>query len=355
MRWKFLLSAFAVCAIMATGMSVNKAEAADKVYKWRAVSHQMVGTSRFVHTIVPFCEMVKAASGGRLIIEPYGAGVLFPVSETFDAVRDNMVQMAMCWSGYWGGKHPLFPLASGRPGGPITSFSECYYRSEQLAPIMERLYAKFGVTYLGSFDFNPSEILVSAKAIRSFDDFKGKNIRAGGLAGPFYSKIGVSVVLLTPPEIYQALQLGTVDGAEYNDWLVNKEMAFDEVAKYVIEPAVHTDAADDKDLIVNPDAWKELPDDLKAIVMACRDMARYKSAVAYGAGNDLAKQQWIDGGAEVIQLPAEDVARLRKAAAELLVDMAGKDPITKEYVDGYAKVLHDLGYIQEAADLGYTK
>ena len=73
--------------------------AAEKVYKWRAVTHQLVGTARYKGTVVPFCEMVKKASNGRLIIEPYGAGVLFPVPESFDAVRDGVVQMAMVWGG----------------------------------------------------------------------------------------------------------------------------------------------------------------------------------------------------------------------------------------------------------------
>lgn len=355
MNLRSLFAVFGVCVcLLFTVVGPHKAEAAKK-YKWRAVTHQMVGTSRYTETVVPFCEMVAKASDGRLVIEPYGAGVLFPVTESFDAIRDNMVQMGMLWGGFWSSKHPLFALSSGRPGSPITDFGESYYRAEKLAPIMEKLYAKYGVTYLGSFDYNPSEILVSNKAIRSFADFKGKNIRAGGLAGPFYTSLGASVVQLSPPEIYQALQLGTVDGAEYNDWLVNKEMAFDEVSKFVIEPALHTDATDDKDLIVNPDAWKELPDDLKAIVIAARDMVRYKSAVAYGAGNAVARQQWVDKGIEVIQLPVEDVQKMRSAAAGVIRDMAAKDPITKEYVDAYAKVLFELGYINDAKELGYEQ
>ena len=33
--------------------------AAEKVYKWRAVTHQLVGTARYENTVVPFCEMVE--------------------------------------------------------------------------------------------------------------------------------------------------------------------------------------------------------------------------------------------------------------------------------------------------------
>ena len=65
--------------------------AADKVYKWRLVTHSMVGTERY-QTVVDFCETVKKASGGRLLIEPFGAGVLFPVYDSFDSVKNGIVQ-----------------------------------------------------------------------------------------------------------------------------------------------------------------------------------------------------------------------------------------------------------------------
>ncbi|MCD8351879.1 MAG: TRAP transporter substrate-binding protein DctP [Planctomycetaceae bacterium] len=345
-----LIAAFTLMLVLGSDLT----QAAEKVYRWRAVTHQLVGTSRYTETVVAFCDMVEKASNGRLIIEPYGAGVLFPNSESFDAIRDGMVQMGMLYSGFWGSKHQLFTLHANRPGGPLKTFEENFYRTEKVQPLMEKLYERFGVKFLGVFDYAPPEILVSTAAIRTYDDFKGKNIRTGGLGGLFYSRLGASVVNLSAPEVYQALQLGTVDAAEYNDWLVNKEMAFDEVTKYVIEPALHTDATDDKDLIVNPDAWNELPEDLKAIVIACRDMARYKSAVAYGAGNEIAKQSWIDKGIEIIYLSPEDVARIRQDGTDLMLEMAEKDPLVKEYIDSYAQVLDELGYQKEAAMLGFN-
>ena len=75
-------------ALLLTGLVVSlSGTAIAKDYKWRAVSHQLVGTARFVGTVEPFCECVDESSGGRLKIEPYGAGVLFPVSSSLDAVR----------------------------------------------------------------------------------------------------------------------------------------------------------------------------------------------------------------------------------------------------------------------------
>ena len=353
--FKVVLLSFVVCSLFAQMIFAQDAAAAEKVYKWRAVSHQMVGTTRYNETVVPFCEMVAKASNGRLIIEPYGAGVLFPASETFDAVADGMVEMAMIWSGFWGSKHPLFVIASGRPGGPIRTYNESFYRAERTFPLIDKLYTKFGIKFLGAFDYNPAEIIMGRIPIRSVEELKGKNIRAAGLSAPFYTKLGASVVQLSAPELYQAMQLGTVDLVEYNDWQVNKEMALDEVTKYVMLPAMHGDVADDKDLIVNPKAWESLPEDLKAIVLACRDMARYKSAVAFGAGGDVARQKWVDRGIEIINFSEEDVNKLRQVGVELLLEASAKNAEVKEYVDEYAKVLAELGYTKEATELGYKK
>lgn len=126
-------------------MVTDFAVAQQQVFKWRAVTHQLVGTARYKGTVVPFAEMVKKASNGRLIIETYGAGVLFPVSESFDAVRDGVVQMAMVWGGYWAGKDPVFALSGSRPGDPLVEFSENFYLSEKTYPLVAKVYEKYGV------------------------------------------------------------------------------------------------------------------------------------------------------------------------------------------------------------------
>lgn len=317
---------------------------------WRAVTHQLPGTARFEGTIPPFAECVADASGGRMEIEAFGGGVLLPVTDTLDAVTNGIVQMAMIWPGYWAGRNPVFALAGSRPGDPITEFGESFFRAERMHDLMVDVYAAEGVTFLGAFDFGPPEIVNSNVRVESLADFQGQRIRAAGIGATFYNELGASAVQLTGTEIYQALQLGTVEMAEFNDWLVNYEMGFHEVSSYVIEPATHTGAVEDKDLIVNPAAWNALPEDLQAIVLACRDRARYLSAIAYGVGNMQSKQQWLDGGTEIIDLPEEDVVEARLIGARVIRDFAERNPQAAEYVRLYAEVLDELGH-DEMAEL----
>ncbi|WP_269499810.1 TRAP transporter substrate-binding protein DctP [Castellaniella sp. S9] len=348
-KQSFRLTGIAATLFLATGL--YSGSAVSQEVNWRAVSHQLPGTARFDGTVKPFAECVSAASGGRMNIQVFGGGVLHPVSESLDAVRNGVVQMGMIWSGYWAGKNPVFALAGSRPGDPINSFSENFYRAEKLEPIVAAAYEKEGVKSLGAFDFGPAEILNSVVEVRSLEDFKGKKVRAGGIGASYYTALGASAVTLTGTEIYQALQLGTVDMAEYNDWLVNKEMGFHEVSKYVIEPVLHTGATDDKELIVNPDAWEKLPDDLRGVVYACRDQARYLSAINYDIGNQKAKNEWLAGGVQIIQLPEADVLEARKIGAKVMLEFAQKSPEAAEYLKTYAQVLTDLGYTELAETL----
>lgn len=213
-------------------------------------------------------------------------------------------------------------------------------------------YEAEGVISLGTFDFASAEILNSAVEVRELKDFQGRTIRSAGLGARFYGKLGASAMTLTGAEIYQALQLGTVDMAEFNDWLVNMEMGFHEVTDYAIEPALHTGSTDDKELIVNPDAWNKLPEDLQDIVLACRDCARYLSSIAYGIANEQARQKWKAGGVQVITLPEEDIAEARRVAARVILEFAERNPQAAEYVRIYATTLRELGYTDLAETLG---
>ena len=108
----------------------------------------------------------------------------------------------------------------------------------------------------------------------------------------------------------------------------------------------------DKELIVNPSAWEGLDDDLKHVVLACRDKAMLLSATAYGIGNQKAKQAWIDGGVDVVHLPEKDVQKARATAAEVMLDYAGKSELAQKYTEEYAQVLEELGYSAMAQSLG---
>jgi len=357
---KRVLISFSILMIVITGACApvkTIPEGEKEVYEWRLVTHQIEGTARYEGTIKPFIESVNEITDGQLVIEPYGADTLFPNNDTFEMVQNGVVEMAAIYTGFWTGKDPVFNLAGGTiPGDPIRGFEEHFYRSERLEPITSKAYEQFGITNLGAFDYAPEEVLISRVPIESIEDFEGKNIRAAGVASSFYGQLGASAISLSAPEIYTGLQLGTVDAAEFNDFLVNGEMGLDEVTNCVIEPALHVGPSTDKELIVNEDAWEQLPEELKAAVYVARDKVRYESAIAYGVESQKAESEWRNNpDIEFIELPEEDVEEMREIGFEYLLDQREESDLSKEYVDEYAKVLNELGYEEEAKKLGFSE
>src|SRR5699024_4832780 len=178
---KFLLIPVTICLLVIIRSSAPTktiTEGETNGYKWTMVTHQTPGTARYDGTILPFVEAVKEITNGRLIIEPYGADTLFPTNDSFDMVKNGVVEMGAVYTGFWTGKDPVFALGGGTiPGDPITGFDEHFYRSNQLEPIMNKAYEKFGIKNLGAFDYAPPEALISRTPIENLEDFKGKNIR----------------------------------------------------------------------------------------------------------------------------------------------------------------------------------
>ncbi len=344
----FLLVAVFIFVFMAQG-----AFAAEKVYKWRTVSHSNVGTVHF-KMIEDFCKAVKTASNGRLIIEPFGAGVLFPVFNTFESVKNGMVEMGMCSTGYWVGRDTAFGVFATRPGCPIRDYDEIMYLDNQAYPIMEKLYKKHGVKLLGTFDTCAAEpLMFSKKSIKGIKDFKGLNIRTSGIGAQFYKALGAAPVTVSGPEIYTALQLGTVDAAEWMGWRENMEMGFQEVAKYVLDPACHLGGTSNQFLMVNPKKWDALPKDLQQIVILAMDEARYKAAITVKASNSEFRAKWQKAGVKIFSLPKAEYDKMRSVGMKVYKDYANANPIGKEYLKVYAKALYDLGYTKDAAFFGY--
>jgi TRAP-type mannitol/chloroaromatic compound transport system substrate-binding protein len=99
-------------------------EGEKEVYEWRMVTHQIEGTSRYDGTIIPFVEAVEELTDGQLIIEPYGSDILFPNSDSFDMVKNGVVEMGALYTGFWTGKDPVFTLG----GGTDTCRSDYWFR-----------------------------------------------------------------------------------------------------------------------------------------------------------------------------------------------------------------------------------
>jgi TRAP-type mannitol/chloroaromatic compound transport system substrate-binding protein len=144
-----------------------------------------------------------------------------------------------------------------------------------------------------------------------------------GLQAAIFKRLGIGVTGIPGGEIYPALEVGLIDGAEWAGPILNEALGFHEPAPYMLTPGWHEPALFTM-FIVNKDAWAELPDDLKRIVeiAGLATYTHYRQFTFYE--NARALQRQIAAGGRLIRLPDEDLALLEATAMEILEEHAAK-------------------------------
>ena len=342
---KFLVALVLVIAV---------ATSASAAHRWRAVTHAMPGTEQ-QKIVEDFCATVKVLSKGELTIEPFAAGVLFPVFESFDNLANGVVEVAMVYGAYWPGKDAGFLLTT-RPGCPLGTYAEGAYLDEKLESYFANLYAKFGIQHLGHFMVSPIyEQLMSVVPIRSLEELKGVRIRTSGFGALYYNALGATTVSLPAPEIYTALQTRNIDAAEWTFWDENMRMTFHEVVSHVVDPAFQNGTCEYFPLTINKAKWDALPQHLKDIIIVARDQARYRSAMVL-VEEMKSREIWKSlPNITITRWSPEDEAKARTIGQQLVKEECEKTEAGKWYLETYRNVLWELGYREEAKNLGYKE
>ncbi|MEM1835354.1 MAG: TRAP transporter substrate-binding protein DctP [Sulfolobales archaeon] len=322
-----------------------------EVYRFRMATFYLAGDPAF-EIVTTFARLVEEMSGGRIKIEVFQAGELgFPVTEIVDATARGVVEIAIFYTSYLAAQDPIFALA-GAKTGPLSDPWELLEYVRAVEDLVNATFRKWGVVYVGPMIYGEPEIAVFRVPIARLDDVKGKIMRASGLSAVFWSRLGAQTVMMPAGELYTALQLGTVDGLEWTDFVANYRLGFHEVAKYVIAPTrgynLHSEAAVHAFLIVNPDVWAKLPEELKTIIRTACYATYWYSAELVTKLNIEYRQKWLQAGATIIELPEEDLKRIIDVGVELHVEYAKMSPEAREYVLRVLRVWKELGYYEWA-------
>jgi TRAP-type mannitol/chloroaromatic compound transport system substrate-binding protein len=188
------------------------------------------------------------------------------------------------------------------------------------------------------------------KEIKSTADLKGLKMRFFGLGARVMEKFGVATQQLPPGEIFQALQLGTIDATEFSLPAIDQRLGFFQVAKFYYFPGWHQQATF-FDLMINKPKWDALSDQHKAIIeMACGDLVR--ETMAEGEAMQWkAIKEMQEKGVQVRRWPAEIIAAFEKAWNEVVTEESAKNANFKKVWDSYSgfrknyQLWRDHGYL----------
>jgi len=288
-------------------------------------------------------ELIGEMTGGRIEITMHPGGTLFPIKDTLDNVAAGVVDLSMIGGTVSTGKDPTFTAICFLTGGTINNQDDeaIYVYETDYIDIVSDLYAKYGVKWL-AVGYFPEEQFLSTVPIRSLEDYKGLKIRASGTSELLFDAMGAESVAIATPEIYTALQLGTVDAADAGGAGGNWDMSLHEVTKYIIEPCFHLGIAK-MDYIMTLDTWNSLTPELQAIVQAAARITGERFGIKIKAKNKAYRQDMIDYGLEVITLPESALLIIHEAALKVWDDVAAISPEAAILVQQYRDVCRLVG------------
>ncbi len=271
---------------------------------------------------------IETLSGGTLKVKIYAAGELVGALAVFDAVENGTADMAHTASLFWGGKMPAAALFTAGPYGLTPLEHRAWLAHGGGQQLWDELYGQFGIKPLMCGNTGPSMGGWFRKPIKSLDDLKGLKMRMPGLGGEILRRLGGTPVSLPPGEILTALQSGAIDATEFLGPFSDMAMGFYKVAKVYHYPAFH-EPNGAGELLIARKVWDALNNEQRrAIEVACSAEAARSLAEHTWRNAEALKLLKEKHGVQVTAYPADVLAAARKAADEVLADLAAKDPLS---------------------------
>ena len=324
--------------------------AADRV-RWDMGSTYSSSLTQLGTLGVNLTEKIAAASGGDIEITFYEPGALVPALETFDAVASGSIDAAWSTPGYWAGKDPTFAMFSAVPFGPASGeyLAWIYYGGG--LELQDELYAQYGLKSIPCAIIAPEASGWFQSEITSTDQLNGLKMRFFGLGARVMEAMGVSTQLLAGGEIYQALELGTIDATEFSMPAIDLNLGFFQVAQHYYFPGWHQQSTI-FELLISLESWEGLEDQQKAIIdLACGDNMR--EGIAEGEAIQFAALQELQAnGVTLHRWPDEILDELEAAWNQVAADLAAENENFAKVWESYStfrenyQVWKDLGYLQ---------
>jgi len=266
---------------------------------------------------------VAEITDGKFQIRVFAAGEIVPAVQVLDAVQAGTVEIGHTAPYYYFGKDPAFTFGTAVCFGGNTRQQNAWWQHGGGAEAMAPLFKDYGCIALQAGNTGCQMGGWWRKEIKTLADMKGIKMRIGGMAGLIMAKLGVVPQQLGAPDIYPALEKGTIDAAEWVGPYDDEKLGFNKVAKYYNYPGFW-EGGPMVMAFINEKKWNELPKPYQAaLIAACGEVNQWMPA-KYDALNPPALRKLIAGGTILKPFPKAVMEAAEKASYEVYDEMAAK-------------------------------
>lgn len=339
MKRRDFIKASAAGSAVSAGLITGAPAIAQGKFEWKLPTSFPAKAPGIGTNVVSFAERVTAMSDGRLSFKIFSSGELVPPFAVEDAVQKGTAEIGHSTPYYAAGKDPALHFFSTVPFGMSATEQTAWLRYGGGQELWDSIYAERGLKPFYSGNSGTQSGGWFNKPINSVDDLKGLNMRIAGLGGEAMRALGVNAVLLPPPEIFPAFKSGAIDAAEWVGPLLDQAFGLYKVAKICYVPAFHEPGAA-LEIVVNKDAFDELPADLQAIVANAAEATSVETLAQFDYFNTQALSQLRAEGVEFLEFPADVILALREASADVMTKLADENEGFKKVMESYLSFLN---------------
>lgn len=260
---------------------------------------------------VYWANRVEALTNGQVKFDYYPAQQLGKAKDLLDVVRNQVADVAYVAPAYVSSRMPLSTVGM-LPGlfDTAREGTKAYW-SVVIQYLEKEEFLKNDVRPMWAVTLPPYKIVTKDKPIPSIESVRGLKIRTGGATQEFMIKQLGAIPVSTPaPEVYTALQRGTIDGTT-GPYSSVRPYKIHEVIRYAANCSVGSFVVT---YCVNASVWRSLPDSAKHAMEQAGNETMVHLSKALDERELSEKQKIEELGITVYNWSKEDQAKQTLAA-----------------------------------------
>jgi hypothetical protein len=327
-----------LAGVLAAG--VAPAVHAQAAIRWRLASSFPKSLDTIYGGAEVFAKKVSELSGGKFTISVHAAGELMPAFGVVDGVQNATVECGHTAPYYFFGKDETFALGCAIPFGLNSRQMTAWMFEGNGLKLMREFYKNYNIINFPAGNTGAQMGGWYRKEIKSVKDMKGLKFRVGGFAGRVIERMGGVPQNIPGGEIYQALEKGTIDAAEWVGPYDDQKLGFNKVAPYYYYPG-WWEGGPELDVFVNTKAYESLSPENKAIVEAAAGMAHIDMQAKYDAKNPTALKQLVGAKTKVLPFPKDVMDLAFKESMAVYEELNTKNPNWKKVYEDFSAFRRD--------------
>jgi TRAP-type mannitol/chloroaromatic compound transport system substrate-binding protein len=333
-----LIKRAGIAGVLATGIA--PAVHAQAAIRWRLASSFPKSLDTIFGAAEVFSQQVKAMSGGKFEISVHAAGELMPAFGVVDGVQQGTVEACHTAPYYFFGKNECFALGTAIPFGLNSRQMTAWMYEGNGLKLMREFYAKYSMISFPGGNTGAQMGGWYRKEIKTLADMKGLKMRIGGFAGKVLERLGGVPQNIPAGEIYQSLEKGTIDAAEWVGPYDDLKLGFNKVAPFYYYPG-WWEGGPQLDFFINQKSFDALSAENKAIVENAAAHAHVVMQARYDARNPAALKQLVGQGTKLRPFSTDVMNESFKQAMEVYSEIGTKNPDWAKIYGDYAKFRAD--------------